>query len=69
MEAIIAADGGHTTYMSSGSEKKRRLIFMSFSIKQKWYEKFLYYGEIDDKFWIDIHLYLTSKIIQKFLLI
>ena len=33
MEASIVADGGHTTYMSNGSTKKRRLILMRFSIK------------------------------------
>ena len=34
MEAIIAADGGHTIYMSSGSAKKGGgVIFMRFSTK------------------------------------
>ena len=43
MEAIIAADGGHTTYMSSGSAKKEVWFlwdFQTFCLKMKSYMLF-----------------------------
>ena len=46
MEVIIDADGGHTTWRAA---KKEGIIFMRF-LSQVWYERLLYYGEIDDKF-------------------
>ena len=32
MEAMIDVDDGHTTYMSSGSAKKRELVLMRFQL-------------------------------------